>query len=156
MVGLLYVEAVSLHIYPHIYKFTMVLNEKHHIAMEAKFKGESHDEIAARIEVPRGTVDDWFRSRGVLSVPYEEFSNELKLRRMEQVLEQLGLHDDEFSILVRRLYNLLMLSMVQSDYKAKMSDYYRLWKIMRVLQNKPTSIVSKLCPHCKNESRTYR
>lgn len=134
----------------------MVLNEKYQTAIEEKYRGTPHADIANQLRVPKGTVDDWFRTRGVLSVYYAEFAEELNAKRKERIMDDLKLKDEDVIVLLRKIYIKLCESMDSDNYKPKFMDFVRVWRIQRILQNKPTAIYSRRCPTCTKQFDYYK
>lgn len=133
-----------------------MLQEKHHVAIEQKYRGVSHADIGTQLSIPKGTVDDWFRSRGILSPYYKEFADEMAKKREQRMYENLEIKDQEMLLIVRRLITLFGKRLMNGEYKPTGMDFLRAWKIQRIMQNKPTAVYSHKCPVCKEESLRYR
>jgi len=134
----------------------MVLNEKYQTAIEEKYKGTAHADIASQLQVPKGTVDDWFRTRGVLSPYYKEFAEELNERRKRVILNEMRIKEEDVIILFRKIYNRLVEAVDDGTYKPKFMDFVRIWRMQRIMQGKPTNFYYKVCPICERDAKLYK
>jgi len=155
---------------------TLTLKEQR--AVEYRYLGVPHKEIASKLTVPKETVDGWFKKRGPLLSPYQFFSADINKKRQEKIEEQLYILDREwlttFRLLLIRFNELLLHGhktvltqngeplldengKVQYYYKhfiPKFADFYRAWKMQRIMRGLPTNIREKRCPGCKTITHT--
>ena len=154
------------------------LNLKEYTAIEYRYMGKSHNEIARAIEVPKQTIDEWFKNRGRLSTVYDEWTMEMNTKRQKHVEEKLYVTDDEIMAIitnvVRRFGRFILhgqrmpimrngepvldsrgnVRYYHVSFKPKVSDFFGVWRMQRVMQGQPTNIIAKTCPYCK--STRYR
>lgn len=151
------------------------LTLKEHKAIEYRYLGVPHAKIAKEIDVPKSTVDEWFKGkRGRLSPYYKEFAEGLNKKRQEKIEEQMYISDKEITRACRAVlqkYNELLLyghkkvlmqngELVLDEsgnpryyyepYTPSFSDVVKAWKLQQVMRGLPTSI--KQCPRCKRVS----
>lgn len=124
--------------------------------MEQKYRGVSHADIGTQLSIPKGTVDDWFRGRGILSPYYKEFAEDMAKKREQRMYESLEVEDREMLLIVRRIITLFGKRLEREEYKPTGTDFFRAWKIQRIMQNKPTAVYMVKCPVCKKESLRHR
>ena len=133
-----------------------VVTEKQHEAVLEKYRGSSHEGIASKLSVPKGTVDDWFRSRGILSPYYKEFADEMNQQRTQRIMTELRIKDVEFAIMWRKMFGRISRAVEDETLKISFMDFVRIWKMQRIEQGKPINIYSRICPCCKRERLIYR
>lgn len=158
-------------------KIMQTLTLKEHRAIEYRYMGVPHKEIAGTLGVPKETVDGWFKARGILSPYYKLFADDVNAKRKVEIEKQLYLSDNEIlsmcRLLVRRFSELLLLGhkkvLMQKGeplldengnvryyyepYRPSFSDFINAWKIQRVMRNLPIGIREKRCPSCKTITR---
>jgi len=149
-------------------------------AVEYKYIGKSHKEIAQGLKMPKQTIDEWFKpSRGRLSPYFQVYSENMNAFRKKQV-EKLMEDNDRLTLMVIR--NILVRSnelLVHGRKKVlmqngepvldssgnvryyyepvsvKFRDVVQAWKIQRVTNGQPTDIKEKRCPSCKKRTYTF-
>jgi len=131
-----------------------VLNEKYQEAIEAKYSGSTHKDIATHLELPKGTVDDWFRTRGVLSPYYKEFAEEMEQKRKTKIETSLYVKDIEFHFVMRKILVKMNESLEKNNFVFRVTDFFKIWRMQRIMQGKPIGIYSRVCPCCKKQT-TY-
>lgn len=149
------------------------LTLKEHKAIEYKYRGISHKEIAKITEVPKLTIDEWFKERGKLKPTFDEWSSDLNAKRQKKIEENYYVSDKEFAILsttiVRRVASFILygrkspvikkgkpvfdsegnMKFRHEEYTPKVGDFIKMWKMQRVMQGRPTNITAKKCSSCK-------
>ncbi|MFZ2152009.1 MAG: hypothetical protein WAV09_02790 [Minisyncoccia bacterium] len=157
------------------------LNSKEMTAVEMRYLGMTHEDIALRTGMPKPTVDDWFKSsRGRLSPYFQKYSEEMNDARKRN-LENLYEETDKETLLVikaflRNLKEVLLNGYkkpiikngeVQLDeqgnvryyyepYKVTVSDFMKAWKIHQIMQDRPTEIKHEVCWVCKDRIEQSR
>lgn len=155
------------------------LTYKETTAINLKYIGKTHREIGEAIDVPKATIDEWFKSRGRLKSPYFTMKELMESKRKEHFINTKILQDEEIFKMVAqifRLFNHQLLYGIQKplfkngqpvldengDIKyytvpfiTKFSDVMMAWKIQRVMQNLPTNITANICPICKHRDVRY-
>lgn len=160
-------------------KYMPTLDYKESTAINLKYIGKTHKEIGNVIDVPKATVDEWFKSRGRLKSPYFTWKELMDDKRKENLIKNSILSDNEILKVITdivRLFNHQLLYGIQKplikggqpmldengDIKyyivplvPSVSDIYKFWKIQRIMQNKPTNITANVCPVCKRKDTRY-
>lgn len=140
------------------------LNYKERRAIEMKYLGYTHNQIAEEIETPVNTVTDWFRSKGKLFQAYTDFVAETNERRQKEMEQRIALQDDEIFIITTNIAKTIAKDNLEGrevplvikgepvlDEEGKpimirkrpyytVADFERVWKMQRVMQGKPISI----------------
>ena len=53
-----------------------------------KYEGSTHEEISKELDIPKGTVEDWFRDRGKLSDTYKKFTTRTNKERTKDIFSK--------------------------------------------------------------------
>ena len=148
------------------------LEYKESQAITLKYIGKTHREIGEVIDVPKATVDEWFKSRGKLKSPYFTWKELMDGKRKENNSKNILVNDKELLTVITnllRMYNRYILYGIQKPitkngepvldengevryytipFVPNFTDVRRAWKMQRVMRNLPTNITQTLCPRC--------
>lgn len=149
-----------------------ILGHKEITAIELKYLGKTHKEISDRINIPKYTIDEWFKERGRLNSYYKNWIIDMDNNRQKQIKENFYFSDTELMILTTNLARKFAKLIIEGikvpvirkgksvldihgnpkyaikEYTPTMKDIYLAWKMQRVIKNQPINIVSKKCPAC--------
>ena len=157
------------------------LNLKEHRAVEYRYRGMSHQDIARHVGVPKQTIDEWFKpSRGRLSPYSEEFAEQMNKARQKQMQKLMEESDMEMVILIKlyliRMNELLLhgekkvktyrngepildkdgnVQYYYVPFVPRFMDVYRAWKMQRTMKGLPTDIKDRRCPCCRKRTRSF-
>jgi len=155
------------------------LEYKESQAITLKYIGRTHKEIGEVINVPKATVDEWFKTRGRLRSPYFTWKELMDGKRQENLSGNIILHDKEIMNLVTnmaRVYNHYILHGIRKPvtrngepvldkdgevkyytipFVPKFKDFYKAWEIQRIMNGKPTKIKGSVCPFCKRKTMKF-
>lgn len=112
---------------------------KEKTAIELKYLGNTHQEISDKLEVPKNTIDDWFRERGKLSEHYREFVKTMNEMRQRELVNQVIETDENIlritTNIMRKVGNLIQ----AEDSVLGVGDFEKAWKIQRIMRGLPTA-----------------
>lgn len=151
----------------------LTLTEKEFTAIESRYFGWSYSDIAEKIDVPKQTVNEWFKTRGKLKPYYEEFVTKMNEQRETHLKENLQLLDSEVAVVMRLYVKKFQEVLIKGQKKVLMQNgepvldkngqvqyYYepfqpsfidveRAWKMQRTMNGLPTQLYEKQCLDCK-------
>lgn len=120
-------------------KFMEVLNLQEMMAMELKYLRNTHAFISQRIGVPEKTIEKWFGPNGRLNEQYRQYSEDMNLRRRENLAEKLFVSDAEFFITTTNLVRKFNQLLKDGKITPKFSDVRKAWEMQRIMRGLPTS-----------------
>lgn len=150
---------------------TLTLKEQR--AIEYRYMNIPHKKIADKLGVPKQTVDEWFKpSRGRLSPYFQVYAKDMTAFRQKQ-MQKLMEDSDRQILIVIRLYLIRMQELLlygkkkvlmqngepvldkngnvryyYEPFAPRFLDFYRAWKMQRVMKGLPTDIKETRCRDC--------
>lgn len=117
------------------------LNSKERSAIELRYLGNTSIEISEKIEIPKDTVEGWFKAHGKLYTAYQEYVTYMNQKRQEETEKKINVADEEWFVLTTNIVRQIGKKIQNQDDPDKFytRDLERIWKIQRLMQGLPIS-----------------
>lgn len=127
----------------------LALPHTEHMAIEMKYLGSTYAEISTCIGVSKRTIEDWFSTDGKLSLAYVEYMYEMARKQRELAAQSVPVADEEILRIIRKVVLRFNERLLSGKYNPTVSDFYRCWKMQRIMQGLPTNITETVCAKCR-------